>query len=98
MDFLEFLHEEEIIVENGILKFRNRRRRARYIKDSIPRGTPHIINEICDTVDCLHMHGISVTQVDFPVLIAFIQRNSGYGKKWSYIIAKALIDIAIRFS
>ena len=92
----EFFEEEEIIIEHGIYKYKDKRKRSKITEGIIvPQQAPHIIKDIYSIVHFLRTNGVNVSQVDFPVLIAIIQRYTGYSKTWSYIIAAAIIQLYV---
>jgi hypothetical protein len=94
----EFFEEEEIIAVHGIYKYKDRRKRCKIPKRMIvPQQTPYIIKDICSIIKFLRKNGLSITQIDYPVLAAIIQRYLGYGKTWSYIITSSIIQLYLVF-
>ena len=98
-DLFEFFKREGIIFDHRILKYKDRRKGCKISTKEyhIPKQTPQIIRDIYDIVKFLYRNGLHVKQIEKPVLATIVQHHTGYSKKWSYIIASALIELCVLF-
>lgn len=90
MNLRKFFEENDIILENGIFRFRNKRKRSKDVQPHMPAHAPGIIKDIADVFKVFYENGIPIKRVDSPVLVAIIQRHLGFTKDWSYTVASCI--------
>lgn len=87
----EFFVENDVALRNGTYVFVNKRKRSRKLLPKFPvANTPHIIDGVYLVCLILNRNGISILDLDYPVLVKLIQYYTGCGRSWSYRVASCI--------